>query len=153
MRVGKYLSHLHAMAKPALSLAPFGRWTRRDETAQRRSPMLAMKLDRTRELIHRGVDTQQPLNGLIHVLESALELVVLPDNDFCWSSWKDAEEAKTEIESILQLLQSGGIPDRLAVSVLFAPTGPLQEVSLSSGWADPFLKVAEKFDDLEKLIW
>lgn len=112
-----------------------------------------MKLDRTRELIYRGVDTQQQLNGLIHVLESALELVALPDNDFCWSSWKDAEEAKTEIESIVQLLQSGGLPDRLAVSVIFAPTGPLQEVSLSSGWADPFLKVAEKFDDLEKLIW
>lgn len=112
-----------------------------------------MKLDRTRELIQRGVDTKQPLNGLIHVLESALELVALPDNDFCWSSWKDAEEAKTEIESIVQLLQSGGLPDRLAVSVIFAPTGPLQEVSLSSGWADPFLKFAEKFDDLEKLIW
>jgi len=34
MRAGKYLSHLHAMANPALSLTPFGRWTLRDETAR-----------------------------------------------------------------------------------------------------------------------
>jgi len=30
--------------------------------------------------------------------------------------------------------------------VLFAPTGPIQEVSLSSGWGDAFLKIAEQFD-------
>lgn len=87
------------------------------------------------------------------ILESALELVSLPDNDFCWSSWENADEGKIEIESIIQLLASGGLPDKLTVSVLFAPTGPLQEVSLSSGWGDPFLKVAEKFDEVEKLIW
>jgi len=29
----------------------------------------------------------------------------------------------------------------------------LQEVSLSSGWAEPFLKVAEKYDEVERLIW
>ena len=112
-----------------------------------------MNLDRTRELIHKGVDTGQPLNGLVHVLESALELIALPDNDFCWSSWPNAEEATAEIESIIQLLQSGSIPEHLAVSILFAPTGPLQEVSMSSGWADAFLKIAEKFDEVEKLIW
>lgn len=38
-------------------------------------------------------------------------------------------------------------------SVLFAPTGPIQEVSLTSGWANPFLKVAERFDNAEKSPW
>jgi len=32
------------------------------------------------------------------------------------------------------------------MSVLFAPTGPIQEVSLSSGWGQGFLKLAEDFD-------
>lgn len=112
-----------------------------------------MKLDRTRELIHEGVDTQEPLNGLIHVLESALELVELPGNDFCWSSWEDVGAAKVELESLLRLLRTGGVPSRSSVSILFAPTGPLQEVSISSGWGEPLLKVTERFDDLEKLIW
>jgi hypothetical protein len=28
-----------------------------------------------------------------------------------------------------------------------------QEVSLSSGWTETFLKVAEKYDEIEKLLW
>jgi hypothetical protein len=49
-----------------------------------------MKLERTKALIHNGVDLGNPRHGLIHVLEAALELVSLPDNDFSWSSWADA---------------------------------------------------------------
>lgn len=45
------------------------------------------------------------------------------------------------------------LPERVDVGVLFAPTGPLQEVSLSSGWAELFLKVSEKYDRVEKLLW
>jgi hypothetical protein len=30
--------------------------------------------------------------------------------------------------------------------VLFAPTGPIQEVSISSGWGNEFLDLAERFD-------
>ena len=32
------------------------------------------------------------------------------------------------------------IPERLEVNLLFAPTGPIQEVSMSSGWSDIFLR-------------
>jgi len=31
--------------------------------------------------------------------------------------------------------------------LLFAPTGPLQETSMTSGWADEFLALATRFDD------
>lgn len=112
-----------------------------------------MQLDRTKALIHRGADLGNPLDALVHVLESALELVSLPDNDFAWSSWGDATEAQTEIRSLIDLVRAGVLPERVTVSVLFAPTGPLQEVSLSSGWAEPFLKVAERFDEIEALVW
>jgi hypothetical protein len=112
-----------------------------------------MQLDRTKALIHQGVDMSNPHGALVTVLESALELVSLPDNDFAWSSWADAAEAQAEIRSLIEQVQSGALPERVAVSVLFAPTGPLQEVSLSSGWAEPFLKVAERFDEIETLVW
>jgi hypothetical protein len=35
---------------------------------------------------------------------------------------------------------------RLTLNVLFAPTGPIQEVSISSGWADEFLAIAREYD-------
>lgn len=36
--------------------------------------------------------------------------------------------------------------------LLFAPTGSLQEVSLSSGWAETFLKVAERYEEVEATL-
>ena len=32
------------------------------------------------------------------------------------------------------------------MAVLFLPTGPIQEVSLSSGWGDEFVALADRFD-------
>jgi hypothetical protein len=34
----------------------------------------------------------------------------------------------------------------LTLEVLFAVSGPIQEVSLSSGWATPFVALAERSD-------
>ena len=112
-----------------------------------------MKLDRTKELINGTINKSEPYEALVHVLESAIELVQLPDNDFSWSYWEDSEQATKEIMKLLNMAKSYALPERVEVDVLFSPTGPLQEVSLSSGWAESFLKVAEKYDQVEKLIW
>ena len=112
-----------------------------------------MNLERTKQLIHGKINKKDPMGSLVHVLESAIELVSLPDNDFSWSSWEGAEEATAEIKDLISLVKRDCLPERVKVSVIFAPTGPLQEVSLSSGWADPFLKLADKYDEVEKLLW
>lgn len=112
-----------------------------------------MNLDRTKQLIHGQINREDPVGSLIHVLEAAIELVSLPDNDFCWSGWEDEAAAKAELLGLIDTLKSGGLPDPIKVSVLFAVTGPLQELSLSSGWADAFIKVADKYDQVEALLW
>ena len=43
-------------------------------------------------------------------------------------------------------INTGSLSDRADLTVLFAPTGPIQEVSLRSGWAEEFLMLAEEFD-------
>src|SRR5262245_23555203 len=83
---------------------------------------------------------------LRHVLLDARSLVALPGNNFDWSSWPDAEAALREIDGLVAVLERGWIPSRPRISVLFAPTGPIQEVSLGSGWAGEFLALAERFD-------
>jgi len=112
-----------------------------------------MNLERTRQLIHEGIDADDPMGSLVHVLESAIELVSVPDNDFTWSYWENAEEATEELKKLLRLVEEGELPDRIQVAVIFAPTGPLQEVSLGSGWPEAFLVVAEKFDEVQQLLW
>lgn len=109
-------------------------------------------LDRTKQLLSQP-DGPDPRVALAHVLRSAAELLSLPDNDFAWSSWANQAAAVAEIEAMLALVEAGELPDRTSVSVLFAPTGPIQEVSLNSGWGDAFLKLAERYDRAERLLW
>lgn len=85
------------------------------------------------------------LDQLITVFEEAKALIAHPDNDFSWSSWIDQEHALAELDAIIAALRSGGRPS-LLLGILFAPTGPMQEVSLSSGWGQEFLALAERFD-------
>jgi hypothetical protein len=86
------------------------------------------------------------LATLLSVLEAARRLLAADDNDFTWSSWQDRDDALREIDALLADVRSGTLPSALALHVLFAPTGPIQAVSLSSGWGDAFVELAERFD-------
>jgi hypothetical protein len=68
-----------------------------------------------------------------------------PDNDFAWSSWSDASTAIEEIDELAGQVAAGA--DRSDIlEVLFAPPGPIQEVSVSSGWGAEFLALSKRFD-------
>ena len=86
------------------------------------------------------------LQDLIAVLLDARELLEKPENEFSWSSWRHADHAIAEIDGLLDQLEVGQLPERSALEILFLPTGPLQEVGLSSGWGDEFLELADIFD-------
>jgi hypothetical protein len=87
---------------------------------------------------------------LVAVLREARALLSIPGNDFAWSSWEDAGAALREVDRLIAALEAGSLPPRLELSVLFAPTGPIQEVSLSSGWAEEFLALAARCDRAEE---
>jgi hypothetical protein len=83
---------------------------------------------------------------MIAVLRAARELLARPENDFSWSSWEDASDAFYEIDNLIVRFQVGNLPGSAALTILFLPTGPMQEVSLSSGWGDEFCQLADRFD-------
>ncbi len=85
--------------------------------------------------------------ALLDIFHRTRDLVARPDNDFAWSSWRDAEHALEEIDGIISRLRTGEAPDTFALSILFAPTGPMQELSMSSGWGNRFLQLASEFDE------
>lgn len=82
---------------------------------------------------------------LIAVLGEAGARLVRPDADYTWSSWLDAEHALREIDAIAAGLRAGGAPS-YALQFVFLPTGPMQEVALSSGWGDEFAALADRTD-------
>ncbi len=85
-------------------------------------------------------------DALVQALRETRGLLARPNNNFDWSDWEDAEAALREIDLLIESVRTDAIPDATQLGVLFAPTGPIQEVSLSSGWAEPFLKLAERVD-------
>ena len=85
--------------------------------------------------------------ALMTILCETQQLLNREGNDFSLSSWNDAREANAEIERQLQRIEQADYSDLLNLRVLYAPTGPIQEVSVSSGWGNEFLAVAERFDN------
>ena len=48
-----------------------------------------------------------------------------------------------EIDAFISVARSGAVPD---LEILLLPTGPAQEISLSSGWANEFLVLANRIE-------
>jgi hypothetical protein len=83
---------------------------------------------------------------LLDIFHRARDLVARPENDFAWSSWRDTEHALEEVDGLIARLHAGELPATSEMSILFAPTGPMQELALSSGWGNRFLGLASEFD-------
>ncbi len=86
-------------------------------------------------------------DALLQVLRETRQLLARPDNNFIWSSWANAAAALGEIDALIEYVGTGAPLDRPEIAVLFAPTGPIQEVSLSSGWGETFLELAARADE------
>ena len=85
---------------------------------------------------------------LIEILEAARALVSRPGNDYSWSSWRDGEHALSEVDGHLDRLRTGGELHAASVAILFAPTGPMQELAIESGWGGVFGGLADRFNAL-----
>jgi hypothetical protein len=83
---------------------------------------------------------------LLAILDEAIGLVSLPDNNFAFSSWAGAGEAAGEIQMYRSEILRDDFTHLPRLEVIFGPTGPLQELSLDSDWSTTFLELAEKFD-------
>jgi hypothetical protein len=84
---------------------------------------------------------------LLDVVREARALMGHPDNDFTWSSLAGTQAAMRELDDIITRLEHGRLPARPQLDVLFAATGPIQEVSLQSGWSQQFRDLARRYDD------
>ncbi|MEV0245642.1 hypothetical protein AB0H76_03525 [Nocardia sp. NPDC050712] len=83
---------------------------------------------------------------LLEVLATTRRYMVLPGNDFAWSTWDDEAEALAEFDALVEQVRQGERP--FTLHVLYLPTGPLQELAISSGWAEQYLVLAARFDEL-----
>ncbi|GGS25872.1 hypothetical protein [Actinokineospora fastidiosa] len=86
------------------------------------------------------------MEGVAGVLEDLLAVVSGSEQDTGWSGWGGGDEMVAELRGHLARLRVGDASGLPALRRLFAPTGALQEVALSSGWGGRYLELARRFD-------
>jgi hypothetical protein len=77
-------------------------------------------------------------------LRRTLELVESSQSSL-WAN-DEVETISQHLRAAISALESGAPVDLELLSVLFAPTGDIQETSLASGWGDEFLSLARAID-------
>ncbi|MEN9578095.1 MAG: hypothetical protein RJA70_1104 [Pseudomonadota bacterium] len=84
---------------------------------------------------------------LLTILKDARLLLEIPQNDFQYSPWNDRADALLALDHFAAELTAGQMPAR-ALKVYFSATGPLQDVSMASGWQHQFVDLAVRADKL-----
>lgn len=87
------------------------------------------------------------MDELLSVLSRARSLLSSSDNDFIWSTWADQTAATADIDSWIDKIKDDCSSDISQLKLLFAPTGGIQEVAVSSGWGEEYLALARSFDE------
>ncbi len=77
-------------------------------------------------------------------LRRTLELVESSQSSI-WAN-DEVETISQHLRAAIAALESGTPMDLELLSVLFAPTGDIQETSLANGWGDEFLALARAMD-------
>ena len=62
------------------------------------------------------------------------------------------DEALAELDGHIERLRHDDLSQLDALRLLFAPTGSLQETSISGGWGEEFITLATQFDQVLKAL-
>jgi hypothetical protein len=84
------------------------------------------------------------MNALKSILERTIELLAKSEASD-WTTFTP-EEVAQDLARASRAIETGTTIDKDKLAMHFTPTGPLQEIAMSNGWADEYLKLAEEFD-------
>ncbi|MDP9079728.1 MAG: hypothetical protein M3O71_20050 [Bacteroidota bacterium] len=80
-------------------------------------------------------------------------LNTVDSNNVVWTKFDRPDELVTDLMSDIEKLQSYDREILVRLRLKFAPTGMYQELAISNGWGDEYLKLAELFDHhYEKIV-
>jgi hypothetical protein len=88
----------------------------------------------------------EALISVISVLKKLKEIIKTTDTNVLWSRFEYEEEVIGKLDDHMKKLHSYDFSKIWDLILLFAPTGSLQEISISSGWCNEHLTLASEFD-------
>ncbi|MFX3633579.1 MAG: hypothetical protein ACE3L7_24825 [Candidatus Pristimantibacillus sp.] len=87
-------------------------------------------------------------NLLVDLLWEVRKLIDSPDTDVTWSNYRSVEEALSALNTYINRLNKGDKSVFSEIQLLFAPTGSLQEISISNGWSNEYIELSSRFDHI-----
>ena len=88
------------------------------------------------------------IENRLEVLFEKLKSYLIADTDMIFTRYENVKDYTNYLEQLLIKIKTGDIEALNKLKLEFAPTGNLQELSISNGWGKEFLKIAEEFDDV-----
>jgi hypothetical protein len=85
------------------------------------------------------------ISKIIEVLK-ILRDKITDDSDVAWTRYESPGHLRQDIDKNIELLTTGNLSSLSDLQLMFAPTGVFQEISISNGWGDEFLKISQTFD-------
>ena len=92
---------------------------------------------------------------MIHEVITIVERVknkITDSSDMVWTGYDTAKQLRDELNGYIDLFQSGDSSCLEKLHIHFLPTCTFQEHSISNGWADEYLTLAERFDRIYALL-
>ena len=89
-----------------------------------------------------------PLERLESIIQEVILFINSDATSMIYTSFDHPFEYVNYLEQLLIKVKSGDIEALNKLKLEFAPTGNLQELSISNGWGKEFLKIAKEFDDV-----
>lgn len=95
-------------------------------------------------------NTNEKIRAVVDVLELIIEKLESPETNILHSSFNTKEDIISELNSHIFKLLNENFSNIEELSILFAPTSDLQEISIDSGWGQMFLTISKRFDSAVK---
>lgn len=90
--------------------------------------------------------SHERLAAISEVVAEVVALVETRPQDLGWTQWDDQPTMVADLHDHIRRLRTDDASRVDELRVVFAPTGSLQEASISSGWAETYLVLAARFD-------
>ncbi len=95
---------------------------------------------------------EKEIKEIISLLKIIRRYVSIENSDVIMSTFSTNKDVINTIDNHIARLSESDISRVNELIVLFLPTSDFQEISISNGWSEEYLKIAKKFDNLIKLI-
>ena len=95
---------------------------------------------------------EREIKEIISLLKIIRGYVSSENSDVIMSTFNTNKDVINIIDNHIAMLLESDISRINELIVLFLPTSDFQEISISNGWSEEYLKIANRFDNLITLI-